>query len=101
VPLEHRQEQLLIGGEIRIQRAHGEPGLLGDRVHRRPGVAIAGEHPHRGGDQRLASALAALLPGQPGGNSSLVACMRKTSGLRDYAAAFPQPGNRDDNQDRR
>src|SRR6266545_2572982 len=66
VLLEHRQEQVLFGGEVRIQRAHGEPGLLSDRVHRRPGVAVAGEDTHRGGDQRRAGALAALLAGEPG-----------------------------------
>jgi hypothetical protein len=66
VPLERGQEQLLLGGDVGVHRAHAELGLRGDRVHRRAGVAVPGDDLHGRVDDQVAGAGPALRPGQPG-----------------------------------
>src|SRR6266536_3178627 len=65
VALEGGHEQLLLAVEVGVQRADGEAGLLGDVVHGRAGVALAGEHPRGRPEQLLAGGGLALGPAEP------------------------------------
>src|SRR6266567_1623875 len=66
VALEGGQEQVLLAGEVGVERADGEAGLLGDVVHGGAGVALAGEHPRGRLEQVLTGLGSALGSGAPG-----------------------------------
>src|SRR6266568_3606555 len=65
VALEGGQEQVLLAGEVGVERADGEAGLLGDVVHGGAGVALAGEHPRGRLEQVLTGLGSALGSGAP------------------------------------
>src|SRR5581483_6892408 len=51
---EHLDEELLLGGEMAIQGARGDPGALGDRQHRGGAIAALLDELARGEQQALA-----------------------------------------------
>ena len=64
-PLVDPEEQVLLGGEVGVDRALGVARLLGDLVHRR-GVKAARDEACLGrGQEVLAGLLASLHPGEP------------------------------------
>ena len=60
--LEHRPEELLLAGEVVVERALGHPRLSDNRIKRRFRVAAGAEKVTPGGEQRLARRLALPCP---------------------------------------
>ena len=48
--LDHGPEDVLLGREVEVERALGDPGAGGDVVQPRGGEALFGERRHRCGD---------------------------------------------------
>ncbi len=65
--VEHHQEQVLLGGEMRVERALRVAGLGGDAVDRGAVYAELADRARSRAKQRGAGLLAALQPGRAGG----------------------------------
>ncbi len=59
------QEQLLLAGEVEVERPLGHAGLVGHRLHVRAGNAPGREDPGRTAEDLLAAAGALLLVDRP------------------------------------